>query len=70
MKKQVRCKSGVYGWQDRLQNVYDSLEEFESYCETYSIHLRLGYTIPLVLWLENPVIRGSVYPDDLEYVER
>ena len=63
--KKVICKSGLTGWQDKLQKVYSSLEEFESYCENYGIHSRLGFETPLEAWDANPTIQGSTDPSDL-----
>ena len=62
--KKVICKSGLTGWQDKLQKVYSSLEEFEDYCD-YGIHSRLGFETPLEAWDANPTIQGSTDPSDL-----
>lgn len=66
--KKVKCKSGLTGWQNKLQKVYSSFEEFVSYCGTYNIHERLGYSTPLKAWQANPTIQGSTNPDDLTKV--
>jgi hypothetical protein len=66
--KRVKCKSGIIGWQSRLQKNYSSLEEFEYYSEAYGIHKRLGFTSAEAAWNKNPLIRGSVIPSDLEVV--
>lgn len=68
MSKQVKCKSGITGWQDRLRKVYSSFEEFESYCAIYGIHIRIGYKSPAAAWKFNPLIQGSVIPSDLRRV--
>ena len=62
--KTVICKSGIRGWQGKLRDQYDSFEEFESWCQTYNLHIRLGYKTPRGAWMSNPVIQGSVNPDD------
>ena len=66
--KRVKCKSGIEGWQDKLQKVYGSLEEFRSFCEVYSIYKRLGFHSAKDAWDKNPTIQGSVNPDDLRVV--
>lgn len=65
-KKQVKCKSGITGWQMRVRKNWTSLEELKGYDETFGIAKRLGYDSAEQLWDHNPVIRGSVNPDDLE----
>lgn len=66
--KRVKCKSGIVGWQSKLQKNYSSFEEFEYYSGIYGIHKRLGFATAEVAWKENPLIRGSVIPSDLEVV--
>jgi hypothetical protein len=68
MSRTVTCRSGLRGWQQKLQDNYGSLEEFVAYAGTYGIHTRLGYATPQEAWDANPTIRGSVDPDDLEVV--
>ncbi len=63
--KQVTCKSGLKGWQNKLQKVYASFEEFETYDRTYGISSRLGYASAEEAWDANPTIQGSVKPSDL-----
>ena len=67
--KTVICKSGVTGWQTKLQRNYESFEEFAGYCETFNIHKRLGYKTPANAWKRNPTIQGSVIPSDLRKVK-
>lgn len=67
--KTVRCASGLKGWQGKLQNVYSSYDEFVIYCETYDIHSRLGYNLPIDAWNANPTIQGSVNSSDLKVVK-
>jgi hypothetical protein len=62
--KQVKCKSGLTGWQARLRKVYDSFVEFSRLCEIYNLHIRLGYKSPETAWRYNPTIQGSVNPSD------
>ena len=62
--KSVKCKSGIKGWQDKLQKVYKDFVEWESYAYTFGLHTRLGYKTPHDAWKENPTIRGSVKPED------
>jgi hypothetical protein len=69
--RQVKCKSGIKGWQERLQKNYNNdFTQFEAYCETYNIHGRLGYKTPESAWRANPLIQGSVNPGDLCVVKR
>lgn len=64
----AKMPSGVEGWQDRLQNVYSSFEEFESYSELYGLATRLGFQSAEDAWRANPVIRGSVNAADFGVV--
>jgi hypothetical protein len=65
MKRAVKCKSGVTGWQARLQsNYHRSFKTFERYCEMYGLHSRLGFKSARRAWNANPIIQGSVVPDD------
>lgn len=67
--EQVKCKSGIMGWQCKLQENYDnSFEQFQSWCETHNIHTRLGYKTPESAWKNNPIIQGSTEPSDLRKV--
>lgn len=66
--KQVKCASGLTGSQELLQKRYASFEEFESYCETYAIHTRLGYVSVKGCWNSNPTIQSSTNPADLKRV--
>lgn len=68
--KTVICKSGSTGWQTKLQRNYTNFEEFESYCELYNIHERLGYKTPANAWKRNPTIQGSVNPNDLRRINK
>ena len=66
--KQVKCKSGLTGWQNKLQKEYSSLSEFKDYCRIFNIHRRLGFKTVKAAWECNPTIRGSVAPSDLSVV--
>jgi hypothetical protein len=66
---QVKCKSGLTGYQCRLQNNYAGLAEFERYAETYGLHSRLGFKTPRAAWDANPTIQGSVEPSDFRKVK-
>lgn len=63
--KRTTCKSGLNGWQGRLHEVYTDFDEFESYCMTHQIHVRLGYRSVKGCWRANPIVQGSVNPSDL-----
>jgi len=67
--KQVKCKSGLTGWQCKLRKNYTSFEEFTGYAEIYNIHKRLGYKTPKNAWKANPLIQGSTNPTDLRKVK-
>jgi hypothetical protein len=66
--KQVRCKSGLRGWQGRLSQVYKNFDEFEIYCASHGIHIRLGFKDIRRCWIANPIVQGSVNPSDLRRV--
>jgi hypothetical protein len=66
--KQVRCKSGLIGWQGKLQDQYKTADEFVSYSHTYGLHTRLGYATPEEAWEANPTVQGSVNPADFRKV--
>lgn len=69
--KQVKCKSGLTGWQQRLRKNYDNdFESFKNFCEVFAIHTRLGYKRPETAWRYNPLIEGSVDPSDFRVVKR
>jgi len=68
--KRVKCKSGITGWQGRLQKQYDSFEQFKAYASMYDIHKRLGFRSMKSAWEANPIIRESVIPEDLEVVRQ
>lgn len=51
-------------WIDRVQNVYSSVEELESYNRIYGICRRCGYKTVKGMWRANRIIGGSVHPED------
>jgi len=71
MKKanEVIVDSGIKGWQDKLQNVYNSLNELIAYDEIYNICKRLGYDSPEECWNDNPTVQGSVKPSDFKKIK-
>lgn len=51
-------------WTSRLRANYADYEEFEHYSDTYGLHTRLGYKTPQAAWEANPMVKGSVNPED------
>lgn len=66
--KQVKCLSGLKGWQCHLQDNYNSFEDFESYSEIWGIAKKLGFENAEEAWKANPILQGSVNPMDLRVV--
>ncbi len=56
-------------WKAKLQSNYKNLAEFKAYAETYGLHVRLGYNTPEEAWEANPLIQGSVKPEDFKKVK-
>src|SRR3972149_5893258 len=56
-------------WKDKLQNVYDDLEDFKSYDETYGVAKRLGFKSAEEAWEANPKIQGSTNPKDYKVIK-
>jgi len=69
IKRSVVCKSGLKGWQDRLQRVYKDFDDFEFCCNAYGLHERLGFKTATAAWDANPIVRGSTNPNDYEKVK-
>jgi hypothetical protein len=68
--RRVTCTSGIQGWQCRLRENYQGrFEVFRAYDEIYGIARRLGFESAHAAWATNPVIQGSVIPEDLRVVE-
>ena len=68
MHQRVKCRSGLTGYQCRLHENYADFDEFAHYAETYGLHTRLGYRTPKAAWEANPMIQGSVNPNDFRKV--
>lgn len=64
----VICKSGLKGWQCRLRENYEDLDEFASYARIYGLLARLGFDNAEDAWEANPVVQGSTNPDDYRVV--
>lgn len=56
-------------WKDRVQNVYSRLEELENYDKIYNIVKRCGFNSSSELWKANPMIGGSINPQDFGLAE-
>ena len=69
MKTKIKCRSGLTGWQCFLQENYDSFEQWKAYSDVYGLAGKLGFKSPFVAWEKNPLLRGSVNPDDFEVVK-
>jgi len=67
--KQVKCKSGITGWQSRLRKVYDTFDQFQRLSEFYGLHTRLGYKTARAAWRNNPIVQGSTVPSDYRRVK-
>lgn len=69
--KTVRTKNkGVQGWQEKLQKIYGSFVDFEACSDIYGLAKRLGYKSALTAWRANPIVEGSVYPEDYRKVPK
>lgn len=64
----VRTRSGIWGWRSRLRTQYATPKEFAMYDLYNGLARRLGYRSPRTAWQANPVIEGSVRPDDYRRV--
>jgi hypothetical protein len=54
-------------WNDRVRNVYSSLDELTSYDGVKNIAKRCGYGLAEELWEDNPIIGGSINPNDFGF---
>lgn len=61
---EIRCKSGMTGWQSRLAYQFHSLQHFKNYDETYGLAARLGFNSAEEAWDRNPIVQGSAVPED------
>lgn len=68
--KQVILKSGAKGHQRRLRSDYRNYGTFESYCEIYNLHKRLGYKTPESAWEANPLVESGTNPSDYRKVTK
>lgn len=68
MKSNVKCKSGLRGWQGKLHEVYTDYQQFVDYASIFDIHRRLGFSSMERCWQANPTVQGSVDPSDLRRV--
>ena len=67
---QVICKSGITGWQDKLQKVYKNFKEFEERSVFYGLATKLGYKSAKAAWKANPTVQGSVLPSDYRKIKK
>ena len=51
-------------WVMRVQESYPSLEELEAYDQIYGIARRCGFGSAKELWDADPLIKGSVNPEE------
>ena len=56
-------------WKMKVRKVYASLDELKAYDNIYHIAARLGYSDCETLWNDNPLIQGSVNPQDFRKVD-
>ena len=67
--KRVKCKSGLEGYECKLQESYSDMDEWLHYAQTFGLARRLGYDNAVHAWDDNPTIQGSVIPSDFCRVE-
>jgi len=70
MKRVNTSKGTGKLWQDRLHKIYDNFAEFEAYNDIYGIAKRLGYSNTKSAWRDNPMVQGSINPNDLSVVSK
>lgn len=68
--KQVILKSGATGHQRKLQTDYRNFGTFESYCEIYNLHKRLGFKTTESAWEANPLVESGTNPSDYRKVTK
>jgi len=51
-------------WKAKVQDTYSSLDELVGYDGIYGVAERCGFDNPVEMWEENPMIGGSVNPQD------
>jgi hypothetical protein len=57
-------------WRDRLQSIYSGFREFLGYSSVYGLAERLGYGSSIEAWTANPIVEGSVLPEDYRAVTK
>lgn len=62
-------KRRVNVWRDKLQNIYTTINEFRGYNNLYGLVERLGFKDAQEAWEANPIIQGSVNPEDYKVVK-
>jgi len=62
--KRITAKSGIKGYECKLQDNYGSFGEFEGYSDNYGLAAKLGFKTSEEAWQANPTIQGSTNPDD------
>lgn len=67
--KRVKLKSGLEGYQCKLQESYSSFEDWQYCAETYGLHTRLGYKTIVGAWRNNPTVQGGITPSDFRKVK-
>ena len=65
-----KTKSGLSGWQAKVQQVYSDFAEFMAYCETYEIHKQLGFKSIIRCWNKNPLMNGTVVVGSLKQAKK
>jgi len=66
---QRRTPKDKHGALYRLQDSYRDFQEFESFSEMYGLHTRLGFKTPREAWDVNPLVKGSVHPEEYGRVQ-
>ena len=70
MKTVITKRMRVKGWQEKLQKNWNTFEQFAAASDIYGIAKRLGYKSNETAWKANPMVEGSVYPEDLRKVPK
>lgn len=56
-------------WKSRIRKLYGSFEHWEAYDDTYGLAARLGFSSAKHAWSANPIVQGSLNPNDFKVVE-
>jgi hypothetical protein len=70
VEQELESKGISKMWQGILQKNYASFEEFEVYARNYRLHERLGFKTIKGAWRSNPMVQGSVNPEDFKRVKK